>query len=144
MAFTIQVAMDSADPHVLAEWWAEALGWQVEPSDPDFIRRMISEGHASESDTSTHRGVLVWKDGAAVSAPDAIAGSPRLLFQLVPEAKTGKNRTHLDLRVSPDDPAAVVERLLAAGATRLHEGRQGPHTWVTLADPELNEFCVSA
>ncbi|MBE7188244.1 VOC family protein [Jatrophihabitans endophyticus] len=144
MAYTFQVAMDSADPHGLADWWADALGWTVEPSDPDFIRQMIAEGHASEADTTTHHGVLVWRDGAAVVDPDKRIGSPRLFFQLVPERKTVKNRMHLDLRVSPDAPAAVVDRLVAAGATRLHDGRQGPHTWVTLADPEGNEFCVSA
>ena len=143
MAYTFQVAIDSTDPHGLADWWAEALGWQVEPSDPDFIRGLIAEGHATDDDTTTHRGVLVWKDGAAVFDPDARAGSSRLFFQLVPEAKSVKNRLHLDVRVSPDDPAAVIERLVAAGATRLYEGRQGPHTWVTMADPEGNEFCVS-
>ena len=144
MAYTFQVAMDSTAPHELAQWWATALGWQVEPSDPDFIRQMIAEGHASDADTTTHRGVLVWKEGAAVFDPDKRAGSPRLFFQLVPETKSGKNRMHLDLRVSPDAPDAVVERLIAAGAARVYEGRQGPHTWVTMADPEGNEFCVSA
>lgn len=143
MAYTFQVAIDSTDPHDLADWWAGSLGWQVEPSDPDFIREMIAAGHATDDDTTTHRGVLVWKDGAAVFDPDERAGSARLFFQLVPEPKTVKNRMHLDLRVSPDDPAAVVDRLVAAGATRLYEGHQGPHIWVTMADPEGNEFCVS-
>jgi predicted enzyme related to lactoylglutathione lyase len=62
---------------------------------------------------------------------------------MVPEPKSAKNRVHLDLRIGEDDVAAVVERLTAAGATILHEGQQGPHAWVTLADPEGNEFCVS-
>jgi hypothetical protein len=53
-----------------------------------------------------------------------------------------KNRVHLDLRTG-DDRDVVVQRLLANGATFLHDGRQGPHTWVTLADPEGNELCVS-
>ena len=51
-----------------------------------------------------------------------------------------KNRMHLDLRVAPDDVEAVVARLLDRGATRLHDGHQGPFTWVTLVDPEGNEF----
>jgi hypothetical protein len=92
MEYEFQVAVDCADPHALADWWAETLGWQVEPSDEAFIRRMISAGYAAESDTTRHNGVLVWKDGAAIRHPD---------------------------------------------------GQQGPHTWVTLADPEGNEFCVS-
>ena len=67
---------------------------------------------------------------------------PRVLFQLVPEAKTVKNRVHLDLRPGPDGTEAIVARLDARGATELHRGAQGPHHWVTMADPEGNEFCV--
>jgi predicted enzyme related to lactoylglutathione lyase len=66
-----------------------------------------------------------------------------VLFQLVPEPKTVKNRVHLDVRVAPDDIAAEVARLTARGATVLHEGQQGPHRWVTIADPEGNELCIS-
>ena len=64
---------------------------------------------------------------------------PGLLFARVPEPKTVKNRLHLDLR--PDDQDAEVERLLGLGATRADVG-QGEQTWVVLADPEGNEFCV--
>jgi hypothetical protein len=64
---------------------------------------------------------------------------PGLLFGAVPEVKTVKNRLHLDLR--PDDRDAEVERLLALGATRADVG-QRDETWVVLADPEGNEFCV--
>jgi hypothetical protein len=135
-----QVTIDCARPHDLADWWAEALGWTVEPSDEAFIRRMIEAGHAAEEDTTRHRGVLVWKEGAAIRSPEP--GRPRVLFQLAPEGKTVKNRVHLDLRPAPEDPAAVVERLLAMGAKELWRASQGPHSWVTLADPEGNEFCV--
>jgi hypothetical protein len=135
-----QVTIDCSSPHELADWWAEALGWTVEPSDEAFIRRMIEAGHASEEDTTTHRGVLVWREGAAINSPDP--GRPRVLFQQVPEGKSVKNRVHLDLRPGDEDPAAVVDRLVALGATELWRGSQGPHSWVTLADPEGNEFCV--
>jgi predicted enzyme related to lactoylglutathione lyase len=64
---------------------------------------------------------------------------PGLLFVQVPEGKTVKNRLHLDFR--PDDRDAEVERLLGLGATRADVG-QGDETWVVLADPEGNEFCV--
>lgn len=143
MAYTFQVTIDSAGPHTLADWWADALGWQVEPSDEGFIRQMIAAGHATEEDATTHRGVLVWKEGAAIIPPEGAEGAPRILFQLVPEPKTVKNRVHLDLRVGEDDAEQVVERLIAGGALFLHRGRQGPHTWLTIADPEGNEFCVS-
>ena len=64
---------------------------------------------------------------------------PSLLFVTVPEGKTVKNRLHLDL--NPDDQDAEVERLLGMGATRVDIG-QGEVSWVVLADPEGNEFCV--
>ncbi|GAB3973284.1 VOC family protein [Plantactinospora veratri] len=74
MAYEFQVTQDSADPHVLADWWAETLGWQVEPSDEAFIRRMVEQGHATEDDTRIHRGVLVWKAGAAIRHPEESSG----------------------------------------------------------------------
>jgi hypothetical protein len=143
VAYDFQVTFDCADPHTLADWWADALGWKVEPSDEGFIRSMIEQGHASPDDTTRHNGVLVWKSGAAINHPEGPGRAPRILFQLVPEPKTVKNRVHLDVRVAPDEVAAVVERLKARGATYLHDGRQGPHTWVTLADPEGNELCLT-
>ena len=141
MAHEFQVTLDSTAPHPLADWWAEALGWQREPTDEAFIRRMVAEGHATESETMLHDGRLVWRAGAAIVDPSG--GAPRVLFQLVPEPKTVKNRVHLDVRVGPDDVEAEVGRLTARGATVLHRGRQGPHEWVTMADPEGNEFCVA-
>jgi hypothetical protein len=141
MAYDFQVTIDSTAPHPLADWWAEALGWQREPTDEAFIRRMVDEGHAAESDTMRHNGELVWVVGAAIRHPTD--GAPRVLFQQVPEPKTVKNRVHLDVRVGPENVAAEVERLTARGATVLHHGQQGPFRWVTIADPEGNELCLT-
>ncbi|HEU5420308.1 MAG TPA: VOC family protein [Streptosporangiaceae bacterium] len=145
--YGFQVVVDAARPHELADWWAQAMGWEVEPSDEAFIRKMIAEGYAAEADTRVHNGVLVWREGAAIRPPGgsgaAGPGYSRVLFQLVPEAKTVKNRVHLDVRTGDDDTEEVVARLAAAGATELHRGQQGPHHWVTMADPEGNEFCVA-
>ena len=69
-------------------------------------------------------------------SPDRVPG---LLFVPVPEPKSGKNRRHLDFR--PEDRDAEVKRLLDLGATLADVG-QGEQTWVVLADPEGNEFCV--
>jgi len=63
-----------------------------------------------------------------------------LIFLAVPEGKQAKNRLHLDLR--PDDQDAEVARLLGLGATRADVGQGVDKTWVVLADPEGNEFCV--
>ena len=143
MAYEFQVTVDCADPHILADWWAETLGWQVQEQDEAFIRRMISAGYATDSDTKLHNGRLVWTAGAAISHPEGTQRAPRVLFQLVPEAKTVKNRLHLDVRIGADDVEVAVAGLTARGAKVLHSGQQGPHTWITLADPEGNEFCVS-
>jgi hypothetical protein len=141
MAHDVQIAVDCARPHELADWWAEVLRWEVEPQDEAFIRRMIDEGHASEEHTVRHNGALVWKSATAIRSPDP--GRPRILFQAVPESKTVKNRLHLDVRSGDEGCEEAVARLIGMGATELWRSSQGPYSWVTLADPEGNEFCVS-
>ena len=69
-------------------------------------------------------------------SPDRVPG---LLFVAVTAAKAGKNRLHPDFR--PVDQAAEVERLLSLGARRVDVGQQEA-SWVVLADPEGNEFCI--
>jgi len=142
MAYDFQVTVDAADPHALADWWAETLGWEVEPTDEAFIRKMIAEGYATEADTRTYNGSLVWREGAAIRRPDS-ADRRRILFQAVPEPKVVKNRVHLDVRVGPDRVETEMARLTERGARFLHRGQQGPHRWVTMADPEGNEFCLT-
>jgi hypothetical protein len=85
--------------------------------------------------------VLVWRIGAAIRHPED--PSRRVLFQHVPEAKAVKNRVHLDVQVGAEQREAEVARLVANGATELHRGAHGPFTWVTLADPEGNELCLT-
>jgi hypothetical protein len=70
---------------------------------------------------------------------DPSPSGPEMIFVPVPEEKAAKNRLHIDLR--PDDQAAEVERALALGARHVDLG-QGEVTWVVLADPEGNEFCI--
>ncbi|CCQ17771.1 putative uncharacterized protein [Rhodococcus sp. AW25M09] len=141
MGYRFQVVIDSADPHALAAWWAQTLGWQPEPSNEDFIREMVAAGHAREEDTTTFEGVLVWRAGAAIVDPES-PGSPRMLFQSVAEPKSVKNRLHLDIRVG-DERETVVAELEGRGASVLHRGDQGRSIWITMIDPEGNEFCVS-
>jgi hypothetical protein len=140
--YTVQVVVDCAEPHPLADWWAAALGWEVEAQDEEFIRSMVDQGLATDAETTRHRGALVWVTGAAIQHPERLAGAPRILFQQVPEAKTVKNRVHLDLR-HPDAPSlAERDRLLALGAVEIGGASQGPHSWVVLTDPEGNELCL--
>lgn len=112
-----QVNVDCAEPLALAGWWAEVLGWTVNAEDgPDFV-----------------------------SIEDPSPGGPvrqEILFARVPEAKTVKNRLHLDLRPADDtDQATELQRLLDLGARHADVG-QGEQTWHVLADPEGNEFCL--
>lgn len=110
-AYRIQTVVDSVDPHTQADWWAQTLGWVVEPTDEGFIRSMIQQGFATESDTRVHRGTLVWREGAAI-CPPAEVGDPartRILFQVVPEPRQGKNRVHWDVRTGGDIDAVRVE-----------------------------------
>ena len=145
-SYAVQVVVDCASPHELADWWAETLAWEVEPQDESFIRSMIEQGFATEDETITHRGALVWASGCAIRpVGEPGPGQPRILFQQVPEPKTVKNRIHLDLRPGPPgevDLEPIRQRLVERGAVEIGRGQQGPHTWVTYADPEGNEFCV--
>lgn len=65
---------------------------------------------------------------------------PGLTFVPVDDKKTVKNRLHIDL--DPDDRDTEVERLIGLGATRADIGQGDDVSWVVLADPEGNEFCV--
>ncbi|KNH19689.1 glyoxalase-like domain protein [Arthrobacter sp. ZBG10] len=146
MGLNIQIVIDCRNPHQLADWWAETLQWAVEPQDAAFIRSMIEQGFATGDQTITHRGNLVWKDGAAIRPPEEIASKAptrRLLFQIGLEEKTGKNRVHWDLNLAGRDKDEVRSELETRGATFLWTASQGPHSWHTMADPEGNEFCIS-
>ncbi|MEM7272955.1 MAG: VOC family protein [Actinomycetota bacterium] len=141
--FVVQVVIDCDHAHRLADWWAETLRWEVEPQDESFIRKMIAEGVANDSDTVTWNGALVWKGTVAIRPIDGFGpGQPRILFQDVTEPKSVKNRIHLDVRAAGEDLDELRARLTERGATPIGSGQQGPHHWVVFADPEGNEFCV--
>lgn len=110
------VCFDSNDLDSTARFWEQALGWRRTHSEPDEIVLEPQEG----------------------SPEDGIV--PDILFLRVPEGKSVKNRLHLDLR--PSDQAAEVARLEALGARRISVGQGEDTTWVVMADPEGNEFCV--
>jgi hypothetical protein len=137
---TMQIAIDCADPYLLAEFWSSSLDLEIEDHH-DQIQVIVDAGYASlDDDTFVRNGRRAWKTAAACRDPRGEL--PRLLFQQVPEAKSVKNRTHFDLHYAKGERDDVVSRMLSLGATKLWDGQQGPNTWVTLADPEGNEFCV--
>lgn len=107
------IAIDSVSPRVVADFWVAALGWRV-----------------------------VDESGGGVSIAPADASWPTIDVLEVPEAKTVKNRLHLDLRADGSTMAEEVERLVGLGARRVDVGQDPSSTWTVLADPEGNEFCV--
>jgi predicted enzyme related to lactoylglutathione lyase len=105
------VVVDARDPAALGRWWASVLDWQIFYEAPDEL--------------------VISKDDKTF---------PGIVFVTVPEAKTVKNRLHIDL--NPDaDRDAEIERLVGLGARMVDVG-QGDVAWTVLADPEGNEFCV--
>jgi hypothetical protein len=136
----LQVTFDCTDPHAQARFWAVATGMEAEDHH-DMIGGLIDGGQvpADSDDIVEVDGRRRWRDYAALSSADG----NRLLFQRVPEPKTAKNRVHLDVHPGEGKRDELVQELLGLGATHLWDGQQGPMSWVTLADPEGNELCVS-
>jgi hypothetical protein len=117
------VVFDSRHPASLARFWALVLdGYEVAPYDQAELDRLHAAGIDDPGDDPT---VLV---------EPLAGGTPRLWFQRVPESKVVKNRVHLDLTSA--DVGAEAERLTRLGACVLARQEQ----WVTMADPEGNEF----
>ena len=142
MAAKLQVVLDAHHPPTVAEFWAAALGYVVQPPPP---------GYDSWPAFLTELGVPEdrWESRSAVVDPDG--AGPRIFIQQVPEPKTVKNRVHLDVQVGagvepgerPGVVAREVERLTGLGASPLRTHDEMGEHWVVMADPEGNEFCVS-
>ncbi len=109
------IAIDALNPRVVAEFWCAVLGWIVLEED---------EG------------------GVSIGSPDA--SWPTLDLCRVPEGKTVKNRLHFDLRADGVGRPAELQRLLDLGAKPVDVGQESDVSWVVLADPEGNEFCLLA
>jgi hypothetical protein len=119
--------IDCRDFHAQARWWAGVLDWQLVMDTDD--QAVIVPGHA---------------EARRFSAEEWPAIGPGLVFVGVPEGKAVKNRLHLELApYLTDDRAALIESLLARGASRVDVGQdEAKVSWTVLADPEGNEFCV--
>lgn len=146
-----QVTFDAEDPHAQARFWAEALHYEVEEHD-GMIRGLLAQGVVGDDDVVEVDGVLHWRTAVAIAPPGADpAATGRVLFLAVPEPRTVKNRVHLDLRVAgvertPENAArldAEVARLEGLGATVLYRHDEADGRWVTMADPEGNELCLT-
>jgi hypothetical protein len=111
----LNITFDCADPRTLARFWGQLTGWPV-----------ISEPQPGYPDH-------------AVGTPGE--GRPRLYFVRVPEGKAVKNRVHLDVVPADRTQDEEIARLIGLG-TRVVTDNRPEFGWVTLADPEGNEFCL--
>ena len=109
------IAIDAVDPRVVADFWCAVLGW-----------------------------VVLEEDDGVVSIGSPEGSWPTIDVCRVPEAKTVKNRLHFDLRADGVARQAELQRLLDLGATPVNVGQRPDVSWVVLADPEGNEFCLLA
>ncbi len=142
MTTQLQIVLDCSDSPAQAEFWAAALGYVVQPPPdgfetwPDFLKQI---GVPEE----------LWESRSAIIDPEG--ARPRIYFQNVPEAKTVKNRVHLDIQVgagvAPEERRSrvtdEVARLSALGASEAKVFDEMGEHWVVMTDPEGNEFCVS-
>ena len=109
------LAIDAVDPLTIAQFWCRVLGWDI---------------------------VEQSEEGISIAPPDG--GGPTIDVLPVPEHKSVKNRLHLDLRADGLSTEAELARLLELGAHRVDVGQSPDVSWVVLADPEGNEFCLLA
>ncbi|WP_328993071.1 VOC family protein [Kribbella sp. NBC_01245] len=121
-----ELAIDCADPSGLARFWCSVLGYEVQDEDEDD-------------------GVVIIGSPLVPEGRNRVGPvPPTLTFARVPEGKTIKNRLHLDVNPTDRDQDEEVRRLLDLGARHADVGQTGDESWVCLADPEGNEFCVLA
>lgn len=112
------ITIDCEDPKKLADFWAAALDWKITYESPTEVSIELLD-----------------------ESPE-VGWIPDILFIKNSERKIGKNRLHLDLR--PQDQSIEVARLESLGATKIEIGQSedADTTWVVMADPEGNEFCL--
>ena len=112
------ITIDCENPRTLADFWAAALDWKITFEDENEVALELLDG-----------------------SPE-VGRIPDILFIKNPDRKSAKNRLHLDLR--PLNQDAEVSRLESLGAKRIEIGQSDDSdtSWVVMADPEGNEFCV--
>lgn len=146
MSGFFQITVDCAEPDRMALFWASVLRYEL---------HQPPEGHNSWRDYLIGVGVPEEETGDGFDAiVDPEGHGPRVWFQQVPEAKTGKNRLHFDVLVGGGRSVpmhrrrsrvnAEADRLEALGATmiRVMDTPDLDHYAIAMADPEGNEFDI--
>ena len=152
MTTEFQVTIDCHDPAALSLFWRDALGY-VHPAPPGVELGEGDDPLAAWDGFLDRMNVPVEERNRSSALQDPNGRGPRIFFQRVPEAKTTKNRVHLDLRAAPGAKGeerlaaleAECERLVALGATRVQRFEPEPYLsdgFIVMQDPEGNEFCL--
>ncbi|MEV6955242.1 VOC family protein [Streptomyces sp. NPDC051183] len=111
------ITFDALDPYAIAEFWSAVTGFPIHPDDVEGDDEILLE--------------------------PGQPGVPGLLFIRVPDAKSVKNRVHLDIQPPTGTRDETVQRLIGLGAKLVDDQRREDGTgWVVLADPEGNELCI--
>jgi hypothetical protein len=124
-----EIVVDCEQPRRLAEFWCAVLGYRVLDEEEGAVE-------IGPPDISTEDDWAEWR-----TRLQREPSPPTIVFIVVPEGKTVKNRLHIDVSPIDSSQPEEVERLIALGATRADIG-QGDVPWTVLRDPEGNEFCV--
>ena len=112
-ATIVSITFDSTEPEPLARWWAERFGAEI---------------------TANMDGFFLLVAGGTLPT--------QLAFQKVGDPTPGKNKVHVDIHTDGDLDAEVA-RWVEAGATSLGKRSAGDFHWVTLTDPDGNQFCIA-
>jgi predicted enzyme related to lactoylglutathione lyase len=144
-----QVVVYASDPHRLARFYAEAMGYVLEDNG-SFIESLLAAGAVNESQTVVLDGRRFFAEAVAIRHPDdpidpqrGSGRGRRILFELQVTKKTDENRVHLDFNVGRDRLDEETARIVGLGATLLYERRNWPPgEFNRFADPEGNEFCL--
>jgi len=107
------IVIDTVDPARIAPFWCALLGVRERGWFGDDYLMLTTDG-----------------------------GAPPVAFQRVPEAKSVKNRLHVDLAV--DDLDGAFAQIVAFGGSAVSDILEMPggYRWRVMADPEGNEFCI--
>ena len=134
MVNRFQITVDAASPRAMGAFWCEVLGYIEQPPPPGFDTWEDALDEFGIDRTDPDRAF-------AIVPPDN--DGPRIFFMKVPEPKVAKNRWHLDVGV-PEDMHARADQLVELGASIVGEFNEPEGHWITLLDPEGNEFCIQA
>lgn len=142
-----QVTLDCTDAYRQAVFWSQVLGYEIERHHDALIRDLLAKGQLGQADVMEIEGTLFFRIGVGIRRPgvdeeQVRAPGGRMLLLNDPRPKTEKNRMHLDVHVGTDRLPAEVERVVRLGAKVLYERDEAGGRWVTLTDPEGNEFCL--